>query len=194
MKMYFSFNFLVILFFGINCFGNASDNYALTKDEISAVNFYSRGGYSPINDCLRGNKRRCRYLYGEEYNIRNTELVKSALLKMKRIEYLTTYRGTANLPEAVFSRLNEPSEYAVIIDDGFMSSSLDRKEAESYGEFSSYEDTSPPLLFIISSKSCVDISMFSSFPREKEFLCPAGLKFFVKRDERNKNIYYLNEP
>jgi len=162
----------------------------LTDNENNALKNYSTSSYTIVNPCLRSGE--CNPHNNEEYIKEQIKLIQSALLKMKRSEFVTTYRGTAGIPDEKMAIIESSTQSAVKVDDGFMSSSSSRSTAERIRNELGYV-FDDPVLFIISSKSCVDISTISSFPSEEEYLCPAGLMFYVRQDSTNKNIYYLEE-
>jgi len=168
----------------------------LGKDEIIAVILYTGPMFQIYNLVLRqGPADLFQALKGNLYSTTIHCLV-SGVTKISRVteipDNLILYRGLGNLklPDHFYKR-TEKAEYKGFVEWGFMSTTSDKKVAIEYTGIAKGKKM-PTLLKIhpAAVDHGADISMFSQFPSEREYLwnpCslvePAGEKYFEATPE-----------
>lgn len=158
----------------------------LSDEELMSLKGYTGQDFTQLNSCLRN--KNCEAEENEK--IKN---IISGLNKIqgneKEEKYL--YRGFGKIPGFIQEQLDAGAQ-GYTLDAGFMSATGDIHTAKSFAVNSSEGEYKKGTIVIMKTKSCVGISAISSFSTEDEFLCPPGLKFNIKKLEK-ENAYYLEE-
>lgn len=155
---------------------NNGEGCSLRNVEISALNYYSIGYNDKLNRAIRANDTTVYTTF--------IRLLKSAMGKIKFHQGIV-FRGTKVYPEDAHlykaGTVAPPTKV-------FTSTSRIPSEARKF----------PDRLQVLLVRSCVDISIFSRYPNEKEILCPPGKIFKslihpTETDEEHPLPLYLLE-
>jgi len=142
----------------------------LNPKEMLALVHYTGGGYHEMNECLRGTES-CTKSAKE-----SIDALKDGLGKCSpgpdQVFRGVNYKGNA---KQVLSKFKEG---AAVSDKGFLSTSADKRVAETMASVNS-EKGQTSVIFTLSGKSGFDISKLSNIRAEKEVLFQPGAKFRV---------------
>lgn len=148
----------------------------LTKEEATIITSYTAWFYRPMNDALRSD-RYYAYTYPRLSILNVIKTLCSALTKLPELNSEVLYRAVAETPEV----LNFYQDGSIITEKAFLSTSTSRSGIRSFLRQQAKHVRKLPrhIVFIIHTKKAKDITAFSEFPKEREALIPAGLKFKV---------------
>lgn len=164
-------------------FKSINPTSAVTLDEFNAISGYKNMNYTDINYFLRT---------GEWYNLeypRDVALLKSGILKLKKFSGIT-FRG-ASFEDSQELYRKYTTVGTIVSDPAYLSTSVDRKVAESFITDSGEENL---VLFVVHGNSGRDLAGIGSEGidlAEKEILYRAGTSFKIK-SAVIENITYVD--
>ncbi len=154
-----------------------------SNDEMDAVAEYTGSDYYEINRSLRDKED--PILIDRLENVKKN--LDAFLQKAPKFQG-TSYRGISFLKEVDFNEFaNSLKEGSVLTDLGFLSTTADHSQLDSFISKSEYN-----VRIEILGKKGVYLANLSSQEDEKEILFPRKTKFKVKSIERNKTILGLS--
>ena len=165
-----------------------SDAPPPTPEQVANIQEYTGENYSYINESLRDTGRYDESEFdesgGKEMWQEKGRDITNALDSIPDKYEGVVYRGTS-LPKELLEKMEVGGTYA---DKGLMSTTKNLEITKTFGSTS--EDTQKTV-FVIQSKTGVDVSKVSANKGEDEILFGAGKEFAINKMQTSKGILYI---